>query len=249
MADQQAFANRDITPAIRLNDATDIWGFRGAKYKELPATPFRTAQLEQARKLSALGLYAITFYNNRDIDTTMLNAYRDFREQAQDVGMSHFLEVFNPAFDIDTAGIDLGLFINDAITRCLAGVAKAERPLFLKMQYNGTRAMTELASFDPTNLIVGVLGGAAGTTRDTFELLAQTERYGGRVALFGRKIYGAEDSVELVRLMRSVIEEGLGTKEAVKAYHDILGKKGISSARSLAEDLEVTDPVLKPEAE
>ena len=33
---------------------------------------------------------------------------------------------------------------------------------------------------------------AAGTTRDTFELLAQGVKYGARVALFGRKIGLAE---------------------------------------------------------
>ena len=246
---QKAFDNRDITAAVRLNDATDIWGFRGAKYREFPAEPFRTARLKKARELCELGLYAITFYNNQKIDTAMLNAYCDFREEANKFGMLHFLEVFNPAFDIDTANTNLGTFINDAITRCLAGVAKTERPLFLKLQYNGARAMEELASFDPANLIVGVLGGAAGTTRDTFELLAQSERFGGRVALFGRKIYGAEDAVEIVRLMRAVVENGLSTREAVTAYHDSLTKKNVVAQRSLLEDLEVTDPTLKPEAE
>lgn len=246
---QNAYDDGDVTPAVRLNDSTDIWGFRGASYREHPATPFRTASLDHARRLSALGLYAVTFYNDRDQDVETLNAYREFRQQAHYIGMNHFLEVFNPAFDIDTGDADLGAFVNDAIVRCLAGVARAERPLFLKMQYNGARAMAELAAHDPGNLIVGVLGGAAGTTRDTFELVAQTERFGGRVALFGRKIYLAEDSVELVRLMRAVVERQIGTKDAVKAYHDSLSKSGLQPARSQEEDLQVTDPVLQPEAE
>ena len=242
------FPHKDITPAIRLNDTTDIWGFRGAAYRQKPALPFRTARIDQARRLCPLGLYAITFYNDRDQDAATLNAYRDFREEAAEHEMLHFLEVFNPAFDIDTPDSDLGSYTNDAIVRCLAGVASAERPLFLKMQYNGARAMEELSSFDPSNLIVGVLGGAAGTTRDTFELVAQTERFGGRVALFGRKIYLAEDSVELVRLMRTVIEDRIAPLEAVRAYHDLLAKKGIEPARALEDDVEVTDPILKPEA-
>ena len=139
--------------------------------------------------------------------------------------------------------------MNDAIVRCLAGVARPEAPLFLKMQFNGACAMEELAAFDPANLIVGVLGGAAGTTRDTFELVAQTERFGGRVALFGRKIYLAEDAIEIVRLMRVVVEGGIGTIDAVKSYHDALASKGIAPSQTLEMDLEVTDPVLKPEAE
>jgi hypothetical protein len=117
------------------------------------------------------------------------------------------------------------------------------------MQYNGARAMAELSSYDPGNLIVGVLGGAAGTTRDTFELVAQTERFGGRVALFGRKIYEAEDAVEIVRLMRAVVEGDIGTVAAVKSYHDSLAGKNIRPARQLDDDLLVTDPVLAPEAE
>ncbi len=245
----KAFAKSDVTPAIRLNDATDIWGFRGATYRYGPAIPFRTAQLERARQFAALGLYAVTFYNDRERDVATLDAYRAFREQAAQVGMAHFLEVFNPAFAFELGGAELGDFINDAIVRCLAGIGGDERPLFLKMQYNGARAMSELASYDPGNLIVGVLGGAAGTTRDTFELAAQTERFGGRVALFGRKIHLAEDSVELVRLMRAVVEGDIGTAEAVKAYHHTLSDQKISPAQPLDEDLLVTDPVLVPEAE
>ena len=244
-----AFATSDVTPAIRLNDATNIWGFRGAAYRDSAAIPFRTARLEPARQLAALGLYAVTFYNDRDLDVATLNAYRDFRHRAGQVGMAHFLEVFNPAFDIDIGDAELGAFVNDAIVRCLAGVGSDEGPLFLKMQYNGARAMAELASYDPGNLIVGVLGGAAGTTRDTFELVAQTERFGGRVALFGRKIYLAEDSVEIVRLMRAIVEGDIGTVDAVKSYHDTLAGAQIPPARPLDEDLTVTDPVLAPEAE
>ena len=191
----------------------------------------------------------MTFYNDRDLDVATSEAYGRFRQQAEEAGMAHFLEVFNPAFPIDTGSVELGAFVNDAIVRCLAGVARPEAPLFLKMQFNGARAMEELAAYDPANLIVGVLGGAAGTTRDTFELVAQTERFGGRVALFGRKIYLAEDAIEIVRLMRAVVEGGIGTIDAVKSYHDTLALQGIAPLRTIQEDLEVTDPILRPEAE
>ena len=115
-----AFEATDVTPAVRLNDATDIWGFRGAAYRGRAAMPFRTARLDQARRCAALGLYAVTFYNDRDLDVATLTAYRDFRRRAGEVGMAHFLEVFNPAFAIDTGDTDLGAFINDASVRCLA---------------------------------------------------------------------------------------------------------------------------------
>ena len=102
-----------------------------------------------------------------------------------------------------------------------------------------------MASYDPGNVIVGILGGPASTTRDTFELIRQAEKYGARVALFGRRVYFSEDSVLTIRTMRRVIEENLTSHEAVHLYHDELQKLGIRPKRALAADLELTDPVLK----
>lgn len=248
LAADDVFSESNVTPAVRLNDGTDIWGHRGADYRNHQARPFRTARLDRACALCDLGLYAVTFYNDVDCDIAALNSYSEFRDQASDVGMRHFLEVFNPAFAINTADEDIGYYINDAIVRCLAGVSNSERPQFLKIQFNGARAMAELTAFDPENLTVGILGGGAGTTRDTFELISQAERFGARVALFGRKIYFAEDSVEIVRSMRRVIEGDLSCTDAVKAYHDHLQRAGLTPIRSLEDDLQVTDPILMPEA-
>ena len=116
-------------------------------------------------------------------------------------------------------------FVNDAIVRCLAGLTEAERPKFLKIVYNGPRALEELASFDP-GLVVGVLGGGAGTTRDCFELIHQAEKYGARVALFGRKINLAESPLDIVRLMRAVADGAMTPPEAVKDYHAALAEAG-----------------------
>ncbi len=242
------FADSQVTPAVRLNEATDIWGPRGSNYKASPALPFRTARPKTVRAFCDLGLYSITFYNDRDQDTHTLNTYRDFREEAAGAGMRHFLEVFNPAFPIDTGDEEIGAYIADSIVRCLAGVLSDEHPLFLKIAFNGRRAMEELTSYDPARIVVGILGGGAGTTRDTFELLSQAHKSGARVALFGRKINMAEDPVTLVGMMRQVIEDGLDPKEAVAAYHDALGKAGIAPARTLADDSVVTEEVLKAEA-
>ncbi len=76
--------------------------------------------------------------------------------------------------------------------------------------------MQELTSYDPEHLVAGILGGAAGTTRDTFELALQAEQSGAKVALFGRKINLAEAPLKLVELMRSTIEKKLSPVEAVK---------------------------------
>jgi hypothetical protein len=48
--------------------------------------------------------------------------------------------------------------------------------------------------------------------------------------------------------MRRVIEGDLSPVEAVKSYHDHLDKKGLTPARSLEQDMSVTDPILIPEA-
>jgi DhnA family fructose-bisphosphate aldolase class Ia len=188
----------------------------------------------------------VTFSNQRDIDADNAEAYTAFRADAAAHKMRHFLEIFNPAFDVKlTSGADIGSFINDNIVRTLAGAMDEDHPLFLKLQYNGPRAMEELASYDPSRLIVGILGGAAGTTRDTFELLSQAEKYGARVALFGRKILFAEAPIEIVRLMREVVARSITVEEAVKAYHGVLQNKGIKPGRSLVDDLQLTEQPLK----
>ena len=190
-------------------------------------------------------MYSITFYNDLDADLKTLEAYKAFRLAARDAGMKHFLEVFNPAYDIGLKDAELGDYVNDMILKTLAGVTSKDAPLFLKMQFNGHRAMSDLASYDPEHLIVGILGGAAGTTRDTFELAKQAEQAGARIALFGRKINLSESPVELVRLLRAVIEEEMNSSDAVNAYHSHLQEKGIQPRRALQDDLQITDPVLR----
>jgi hypothetical protein len=188
----------------------------------------------------------VTFSNERDIDAVNAEAYSEFRIEASENKMRHFLEVFNPEFDVKLANKHhIGSFINDNIVRTLAGVMSEDFPLFLKLQYNGPRAMEELSSYDPGQLIVGILGGAAGTTRDTFELLSQAEKYGARVALFGRKIHFAESPIDIVTLMREVVARTVTPSEAVKAYHGALQKKGIKPTRALADDAQLTEQPLK----
>lgn len=105
--------------------------------------------------------------------------------------------------------------------------------------------MSELCCYDPSRLVTGILGGAAGTTRDTFELALQAEQAGARVALFGRKINLAEAPLTLVKLMRKTLEQSLTPEQAVRDYHAHLKEVGVQPERSLQKDLTITDPVLK----
>ena len=234
-----------VTPAVRMNDTTDIWSQRGANYKATACQPFRTANLANVGTVADLGLYSVTFSNDLTRDLATLEAYSAFRHDLTKHKLRHFLEVFNPAFDIGLKGASLGEYVNDCIVRSLAGVASSEQPMFLKLQYNGAAAMAELASYDPARLVVGILGGARGTTRDTFELAAQAEKNGARVALFGRKINFAESPLDLVKLMRGVIERDIKSADAVKSYHDALAKKKIKPDRDLAADSAITDASLE----
>ena len=237
---------QDVTLAIRANDTTDIWNHRGGRYTTLPSRPFRTAALAAIRPFCDLVLYSMTFNNILDCDLATLEAYSRFRAEAAEFGIRHFLEVFNPNTAADLAPGHVGAFVNDSIVRALAGITDEQRPLFLKVAYNGSDALAELAEYDPS-VVVGVLGGSAGTSRDTFELLHRAERHGARVALFGRKIQHAESQLRLVALLRPVLRGELSPAEAVRAYHEALARDEIAPRRTLQADLEVTDPVLRAE--
>ena len=77
-------------------------------------------------------------------------------------------------------------------------------------------AMEELVSYDP-HLVVGILGGSAGTTYDAFKLLAEARKHGARAALFGRKINNSECQLAFVEFLRRIADGQLGPEEAVRA--------------------------------
>lgn len=245
-----AYEGSAVKPAFRANDTSDIWGARPNGYGKLgPSRAFRTASLKAvaAAKLSDLGLYSMTYNNDLEADLASLEAFAEFREDAVANGIKYFLEVFNPNVECGLPPEAIGAFVNDNLARSLSGVLKAARPEFLKYPFNGPKALEELVSYDP-QLVVGVLGGGAGTTRDTFELLYQAEKYGARVALFGRKINLAESQLDIVHHMRLVVDGKMKPLEAVQSYHSILKDKGIPAVRPLADDSIVTEAVLKEAA-
>ncbi len=104
--------------------------------------------------------------------------------------------------------------------------------------------MEEICQYDP-NLIVGVLGGSAGTTYDAFRLLHDAKKHGARVALFGRKINNAEHQLAFIEFLRLIAEDTIGPEEAVHAYHGVLQGKGITPKLSLEQDLELTEQSMR----
>ncbi|MBI5759897.1 MAG: hypothetical protein HZA46_15370 [Planctomycetales bacterium] len=244
---ERLFDKSPVTPAARANDTTDIHILRGGRIHEAASHPFRTASLdhiqcghldcaEDERQRGAnLGLYSITFNNDTDLDRIALEQFKLFREEAERKGFRYFLEVFDPNRPQAVAPDKVGHFVNDAIARALAGVAQAGRPLFLKIVYHGPQAMEELVRYDP-QLVVGILGGSAGTTRDAFQLLHDAKKYGARVALFGRKINNSECQLAFVHFLRLIADGHLEPEESVRAYHAVLQRLGIPPHRSLDDD-------------
>ena len=252
---ERLFENSHVTPAIRANDTTDVHLARGSNYVQSPALPFRTASLDHAqcghldctpeeRSLGAnLGLYSVTFNNDLKHDIATLERFHQFREEAERKGFRYFLEVFDPNMPNVVPPDVLPKYLNDMITRMLAGVAPAGRPVFLKIVYHGPKAMEELVRFDP-HTIVGILGGSAGTTLDAFQLLHDAQKYGARVALYGRKINNAENQLAFVQFLRLIVEGVIKPVDAVKAYHAVLQKLGVKPHRSLDDDLKTQAGVM-----
>ena len=248
---ERLFDGTAVTPAARANDTTDIHLPAGGTYGAEPSRPFRSATLEQIqsgrvdptpaeRKLGAdLGLYSITPNNKLAFDYPTMLAYKEFRIEAERVGLRHFLEVFDPNACADHCPADLGRYINDLIVRTLAGVPQAGRPVFLKIVYHGPKAMEELATYDP-HLVPGILGGSSGTTYDAFKLLTEAKKYGARAALYGRKINNSEHQLTFVSFLRLLADEQITAEEATRAYHGELQKLGIKPIRPLQDDMQLT---------
>jgi hypothetical protein len=213
--------------------------------------PFRTATLAEAlgmrdggvssdgRPLVDLGLYSVTLNDDAMADRETLHAYRDFRDEAAAKGFRHFLEVFAPNAAANLSSGDIPHFVNDSIVRLLAGIGRGSRPLFLKMPYFGPAALEQLVN-DDSSLVVGILGGSAGTTFDAFQLLWEAKKHGARAALFGRKINNAEHQLLFITHLRALADGQLEPAEAVRSYHANLSRLNIKPNRRLDDDLKAT---------
>ena len=167
-----------------------------------------------------------------------LEAYRAFREEA--------LEERFPTF----FGSLCSERAREARCRCSAicerqycpiarGRGLSTRPIFLKIPYFGPEALEQLVSYD-SSVVVGILGGSAGTTFDAFQMLWEAKKYGAHAALFGRKINNAEHQLSFVTYLRSLADGEIEPADAVRAYHADLEKLKIRPTRSLADDMAPT---------
>src|SRR5688572_15646642 len=95
---ERLFDSSAVTPAARANDTTDIHLMAGSTYAADPSRPFRSATIEhiQHGKLNPspaerlrganLGLYSITPNNKVEFDYPTMEAYKQFRLEAEQKG-------------------------------------------------------------------------------------------------------------------------------------------------------------------
>jgi DhnA family fructose-bisphosphate aldolase class Ia len=184
-----------------------------------------------------LGLYSVTFNNNLDTDLQQLEAFRNFRAEAERKRFNYFLEVFPPNVEARLSPETIPAYVNDQVSRMLAPVPASGRPMFLKIPYFGPKWMEELCAYDPS-VIVGIMGGTTGTTFDSFRMLADAQRHGARAALYGRRIKDAEDPLAFIVAMRRIVDDEMSPEEAVRWYHAELERQDIRAKRCLSEDLQ-----------
>ncbi len=253
--EKRLFDASTVTPAVRANDTTDLWDATGAAYTTLPSRPFASPTIEEAQYGTLLpqpdqkpdidlGLYSITFNNDLDTDWLSMMQFKTFRTEATRKGFRYFLEVFNPnVADCGVRPEDIPTYVNDQIARMLAGIPRASRPEFLKIAYNGPEAMESLVNYDST-VVVGILGGPTSTTYDSFKLISEAKKHGARVALFGRRIKGAENPRAFVEVLRNVADGLVSPEEGVKIYRNALDKLGIAPLRNFEDDMVLFTPGL-----
>lgn len=247
------FYRSSVTPAAHANDTTDVWAVRRGCFTRESSQPFRSAsinhilcgKIECDRETGEFpganfGLYSTTFVNNPEQDRDALLWFKEFREEAERKKFRYSLEVFDLNVASGISPEKLGEFINDSILRILAGVSEAGRSLFLKIVYYGPKPTEELAQYDP-NLVVGILGGSAGTTCDAFKLVHDAQKYDTGVALYGRKINNAEHQLAFIEILRLITEGTVEPEEAVRAFHRVLQAKGIKPKLPLEKNLVLTD--------
>ena len=253
---KRIFDNSPVTPAARANDTTDIHIVRGGRYpaEAVAAVPHRDARSHPVRpsRLQAGG--APPRRRPRPVQHHLQQRHRHSTGKRWRSTSSSAWRPSARAFAIfwkssirivpkRSRRASVPDFINDAIVRTLGGVTAKGRPLFLKMVYHGPKAMEELVHYDP-HLVVGILGGSAGTTYDAFKLLSEAKKYGARVALFGRKINNAENQFAFIRFLRWIADGEISAEEAVQAYHGVLQKLGIKPQRSLEDDMKLQTNVM-----
>ena len=245
LSDEGLFADSPVKPAIRANDTTDIWRVRGGTYHEQPSRPFRSASLARTMYGTATPMPGAADHRHRPRPLLGHLQQRPRRRHAPRSRRSPSSAPTPPraasstssrcSTRTSTTGIDpevLPHYINDCILRCLAGVHQADRPQFLKIVYNGPKALEELASFDPEPD-----RRRARRRRRHHARLLRAAAPGARSTAPGSPCSAARSTSPRrrspsSRMMREVADGNLSPQEAVRAYHGELQKQRLKPQRA-----------------
>ena len=223
------FEGSAVTPAIRLNDTTDIWSARGGRYKEEPSRHHRTARRRpgaQVRRSRPLLGHLLQPARHRRRERRGLHGVprrgRRTRHAALPRGLQSGLR--HPARRRRRHG-RLHQRQHRAHARRRDGRRPSEvpqAPVQRPARHGGTRL---LRSRPPDRRHPRRRRRARRATPSS--CFSQAEKYGARVALFGRKIHLAESPIEIVRMMREVV---------AAHRHAGGGGQGLSRRAAEAED-------------
>ena len=248
------FKNSPVTPAIRANDTSDIWRMRGAALHDLlrarsarPRSPGRCTAPRHPVPAAPAPISASTRSPSTTTSTPICLRSKPSPISAPTLprSASAISSGVQPERRFPASLPDvLPAYVNDAIPALPRLRHRADRPQFLKIVYNGPKALEELTSFDPAG-DRGVLGGGgrhhprlpascfAGRT------LRRTRR------LVGREISLAETPLAIVATRRAPVAGAGRRRRPCKAYHGELQKQRIKPQRPLEDDMAITEAVLQ----
>jgi len=229
--DERIFDSSPVTPIVRMNSETSIWNPRHGRYRQSLSEPFRTVLPQDIKNYCELlvapalechvrlGLYSITLNNDVTADKRILDEYIKFAHEIGEIqSFNHILEVFLP--NVRIPGMDekkAGQYIADSLVRTMSYLRKRQRPLFIKTEFTTPETWQELNSFDPS-IVIGALGGPRKNALDTLTLARDVVKYGGKVILFGRKVFGEDNPRLIAKALRSVLDQEMPPEEAYAEY-------------------------------
>lgn len=231
--DERIFDSSSVTPIVRMNSETAIWNPRHGRYRQNLSEPFRTVFPQDMKNYCELlaapalechvpiGLYSITLNNAVVPDKQMLNEYIQFAHEIGEIStFGHILEVFLPNVKIPGMSTEKqGEYVADSIVRTMSYLRKHQRPLFIKTAYTTPEIWKQLTSFDPS-LVIGALGGSRKNALDTLTLARDVVKYGGKVILFGRKVFGEDNPCLIAKALRAVLDRKMPPEEAHAEYQN-----------------------------
>ena len=160
---ENLFRNSHVTPAARANDTTDVWAVRHGSYTKEPAQTFRSATIDhiQCGKHECerdggefpganLGLYSVTFVNNLQQDRATLQAFKEFREEAERKKFRYFLEVFDPKSGEPV----LPVYWNDNYVTLLPGEERTYEARFYLSDFSGEKPGVSIRGWNMEKMMI-----------------------------------------------------------------------------------------------